>query len=100
MVSVSFMAHRQDRHLSTQSASRKCVHTPARPVSLSSLDHRRQKIAGKTMPSAKATPRSRRNFLELAALSIGALGLGASAGAASGARRISIVTDTADQAAS
>jgi hypothetical protein len=52
------------------------------------------------MSSAKATPRSRRNFLELAALSLGALGLGSSAGAASGARSIAIVTDPADPAAS
>jgi hypothetical protein len=52
------------------------------------------------MSPAKASPLSRRNFLELAALSMGALGMGSSASAASGARSISIVTDPADPAAS
>ena len=95
MVSVSFMAHRQDRHISTQDSgkwkglagierpgdSQKMCSHPCRLRYLLSL------IAGKTMSPAKAPPRSRRNFLELAALSIGALGMGSSAGAASGARQ-------------
>ncbi len=57
-------------------------------------------IAGQPMSPAKAPPLSRRNFLELAALSMGALGMGSSASAAAGARSISIVTDPADPAAS